>query len=137
MKRSQERILSTHVGSLPRPDRMLEFLERREAGGEVVEDAFDEPVGEASEAVVRRQDEAGIDVASHGEMGRLAFVLYAAERLTGFDGEVPAVQWADLEEYPEFARRCRRSASGPSRTRPSPRRPAPSGTGARRRPNGR
>jgi 5-methyltetrahydropteroyltriglutamate--homocysteine methyltransferase len=104
MERSEDRILSTHVGSLPRPERMLEFLERREAGEEVDEDAFEEAVREATESVVRRQDEAGIDVASHGEMGRLAFVLYAAERLTGFDGEVPAIQWADLEEYPEFAR---------------------------------
>jgi len=104
MKRSEDRILSTHVGSLPRPERMLEFLERREAGEEIDEDAFEDAVREATESVVRRQDEVGIDVASHGEMGRLAFVLYAAERLTGFDGEVPAIQWADLEEYPEFAR---------------------------------
>ncbi|MFB6253450.1 MAG: cobalamin-independent methionine synthase II family protein [Halobacteriaceae archaeon] len=104
MQRSENRILSTHVGSLPRPEYMLDYLERREAGKAIDEDDFAEAVQKATDSVVRRQDEAGIDIASHGEQGRLAFVLYAAQRLSGFNGEVPAIQWADLEEYPEFAR---------------------------------
>ncbi|MFB6187166.1 MAG: cobalamin-independent methionine synthase II family protein, partial [Halobacteriaceae archaeon] len=73
-------------------------------GETIDEDDFAEAVQEATDSVVRRQDEAGIDIASHGEQGRLAFVLYAAQRLSGFKGEVPAIQWADLEEYPEYAR---------------------------------
>lgn len=99
-----ERILSTHVGSLPRPDELLPFFEAREAGEDVDEAAFDEAVRDATETVVRRQHEAGIDVASHGEQGRASFVTYATERLTGFDGTVPATQWADLAAYPDYAR---------------------------------
>jgi 5-methyltetrahydropteroyltriglutamate--homocysteine methyltransferase len=104
MHRSDERILTTHVGSLPRPEELLPFFERREAGEPIDEDAFAAAVEDATETVVRRQEEAGIDVASHGEQGRPSFVTYATERPTGFDGETAAVQWADLEEFPAYAR---------------------------------
>ncbi|MFB6111787.1 MAG: cobalamin-independent methionine synthase II family protein [Halobacteriaceae archaeon] len=104
MLKSTDRILTTHVGSLPRPDSLLPFLERRQAGESIDEEAFAAAVEDATETVVRRQADAGIDIASHGEQGRLSFVTYAAERLAGFDGTTPAIQWADLEEYPEFAR---------------------------------
>lgn len=104
MRRSEKRILATHVGSLPRPDDLLPFLKRLQAGEDVAGDEFETAVREATETVVRRQADAGIDIASHGEQGRLAFVLYVIDRLTGFDGETSAIQWADLEEFPEFAR---------------------------------
>ena len=104
MSRSTERISTTHVGSLPRPEELLPYFERIQAGEEIDEDAFEAAVRDATQAVVRRQDEIGIDVATHGEQGRPSFVTYVVNRLTGFDGEVPAIQWADLEEYPEFAR---------------------------------
>lgn len=104
MRRSDDRILATHVGSLPRPDDLLPFLKRLQAGEDVAGEEFETAVREATETVVRRQAEAGIDIASHGEQGRLAFVLYVVDRLTGFDGETPAIQWADLEEFPDFAR---------------------------------
>lgn len=104
MRRSEERILATHVGSLPRSDDLLPFLKRLKAGEDVAGDEFETAVREATETVVRRQADAGIDIASHGERGRLAFVLYVIDRLTGFDGETSAIQWADLEEFPEFAR---------------------------------
>jgi 5-methyltetrahydropteroyltriglutamate--homocysteine methyltransferase len=82
----------------------LPYLEAREAGQAIDEDAFETAVEESTTQVVNRQDDVGIDIASHGEQGRLAFVLYAAERLTGFTGDVSATQWSDLEEFPEFAR---------------------------------
>lgn len=104
MKRSDNRILATHVGSLPRPDDLLPFLKRLQAGEDVAGEEFEAAVRDATESVVRRQAEAGIDIASHGEQGRLAFVLYVVDRLTGFEGETPAIQWADLEEFPAFAR---------------------------------
>jgi len=104
MSRSTDRILTTHVGSLPRPEALLPFFERRQAGEEIDDDAFEAAVREATESVVRRQHEAGVDLATHGEQGRLSFVGYIADRLTGFGGEVPAIQWADLEEYPDYAR---------------------------------
>ena len=103
MTENTERILSTHVGSLPRPDELLPYFEALEAGEPVDEAAFEAAVEEATESVVRRQHEAGIDVASHGEQGRTSFVTYATERLTGFDGAVAPTQWADLAEYPEYA----------------------------------
>lgn len=103
MIRSSDRILTTHVGSLPRPEELLPYFERRLAGEEIDEAAFEQAVEEATEAAVRRQAEAGIDVATHGEQGRLSFVTYVVNRLTGFEGEVPAIQWADLEEYPNYA----------------------------------
>jgi 5-methyltetrahydropteroyltriglutamate--homocysteine methyltransferase len=104
MFRDPDRILSTHVGSLPRPEDLLPFFQRLEAGEPVDREAFDETVREATESVVRHQHEAGIDVASHGEQGRPSFVTYATDRLTGFEGTAPAVQWSDLEDYPEYAR---------------------------------
>lgn len=98
-----DRILSTHVGSLPRVEDLLPFFEKREAGEDIDETAFHETVQAATESVVRRQHEAGIDVASSGEQRRTSFVTYAVDRLSGFDGDVPAIQWADLEDYPEYA----------------------------------
>ncbi|MDR5672981.1 Methionine synthase II (cobalamin-independent) [Halalkaliarchaeum sp. AArc-CO] len=104
MSHSTERISTTHVGSLPRPEDLLPYFERIQAGEEIDEEAFEAAVREATEEAVRRQEEVGIDVATHGEQGRLSFVTYVVNRLTGFEGEVPAIQWADLEEYPEYAR---------------------------------
>ncbi|SDX77490.1 cobalamin-independent methionine synthase II family protein [Halobellus clavatus] len=101
---TNDRILTTHVGSLPRPESLLEFFEQRQAGESIDSDAFDQAVREATESVVRRQDEIGIDIASSGEQNRLSFVTYVVDRLSGFDGESPAIQWADLEEFPEYAR---------------------------------
>jgi 5-methyltetrahydropteroyltriglutamate--homocysteine methyltransferase len=100
---TSETIQATHVGSLPRPPELLEFHRRRERGESVDQSAFRAAVRTATEEAVRRQAAAGIDAASHGELGRPSFVTYATERLTGFDGEVPAVQWADLEEFPDYA----------------------------------
>lgn len=103
MQHVSDRILSTHVGSLPRTEELLPFFEAREAGRNIDQAAFDEAVQNATESVVRRQHEVGIDVASHGEQQRTSFVTYAVDRLSGFNGEVPAIQWADLEDYPEYA----------------------------------
>lgn len=98
-----DRILSTHVGSLPRTDALLPYFEALAAGEEIDAAAFEETVREATVTAVRRQAEAGIDIGTHGEQGRGSFVTYVTNRLTGFEGEVPAVQWADLEEYPAYA----------------------------------
>lgn len=104
MTATDDRILTTHVGSLPRPEELLAFFERRRVGQPVDASAFQDAVRSATESVVRRQDAVGIDIASGGEQNRLSFVTYVVDRLSGFNGEVPAIQWADLEEYPEYAR---------------------------------
>jgi 5-methyltetrahydropteroyltriglutamate--homocysteine methyltransferase len=85
MKTSKDRILTTHVGSIPRPEGIRELLRAR-LKGEVVSDAeMSARVAEAVADVVRRQAAAGIDVVSDGEMGKTSFISYTDERLTGFE----------------------------------------------------
>lgn len=84
MKRSTDRILTTHVGSIPRPEPLRELLKARRDGQPVDEGELDERVRAAMVDVVKRQAEAGIDVVSDGEMGKTMFLAYADERLSGF-----------------------------------------------------
>jgi 5-methyltetrahydropteroyltriglutamate--homocysteine methyltransferase len=92
MKTSTERILTTHVGSLPRPDGIRALLRARLAGTPVDDGELAARVGEAVADVVRRQAEVGLDVVSDGEMSKTSFLAYADERLTGF---VPSTAAAD------------------------------------------
>jgi 5-methyltetrahydropteroyltriglutamate--homocysteine methyltransferase len=84
MKTSTERILTTHVGSLPRPESIKAFLRARLSGQPLDEAQLAARVAEAVSAVVRQQAEVGLDVISDGEMGKTSFLAYAEERLTGF-----------------------------------------------------
>ncbi|HTZ36660.1 MAG TPA: cobalamin-independent methionine synthase II family protein [Stellaceae bacterium] len=104
MQRSTERILTTHVGSLPRPAELYALIERRQEGGAVDAAAFAAQVGSAVAEAVRRQAEAGIDIVADGEMGRVGFIPYVNERLTGIEpspGE-PANYWSESREYKAF-----------------------------------
>jgi 5-methyltetrahydropteroyltriglutamate--homocysteine methyltransferase len=104
MKRSTERILTTHTGSLPRPPDLLEMLRDLEAGRPVDADAFAARVASAVDEAVRKQVTAGVDVVSDGEMGKPSFATYVTHRLAGFGGDNPepriAAEW---EEFPEWA----------------------------------
>jgi 5-methyltetrahydropteroyltriglutamate--homocysteine methyltransferase len=84
MKTSTERILTTHVGSLPRPESIKALLRARLGGQPLDEAQLAACVAEAVNAVVRQQAEVGLDVISDGEMGKVSFLGYAEERLTGF-----------------------------------------------------
>ena len=84
MKTSTERILTTHVGSLPRPESIKALLRARLGGQSLDESQLAARVAEAVSAVVRQQAEVGLDVISDGEMGKTSFLAYAEERLTGF-----------------------------------------------------
>ncbi|MFP6635426.1 MAG: cobalamin-independent methionine synthase II family protein [Dehalococcoidia bacterium] len=84
MKTSVDRILTTHVGSIPRPESIKELLRARLEGRDVDEGQLADRVQEAVGDVVRRQNEAGIDVVSDGEMSKTSFILYTDQRLTGF-----------------------------------------------------
>jgi 5-methyltetrahydropteroyltriglutamate--homocysteine methyltransferase len=84
MKTSTERILTTHVGSLPRPESIKALLRARLGGQPLDESQLAARVAEAVSAVVRQQAEVGLDVISDGEMGKTSFLAYAEERLTGF-----------------------------------------------------
>lgn len=104
MKTSTDRILTTHVGSIPRPDSIRELLRARLGGQAVDPEVLAARVKDAVADVVRKQVECGIDVVSDGEMSKTSFIAYTDERLTGFtsmrpdDPNVPAsntsVSWA-------------------------------------------
>src|SRR5919204_3171167 len=104
MKRSTDRILTTHTGSLPRPPDLLDMLRARESGEPVDARAFAERVRSAVAEVVRQQVEAGIDVVSDGEMGKPSFATYVTHRLSGFGDENPAPRVsAEWEAFLEWA----------------------------------
>ena len=85
MKPSTDRILTTHVGSLPRPDDLFEMMLDRMDGKPVDEKAYAARVRKAVADSVRQQVDAGLDVVSDGEMGKPSFITYAAQRLDGLE----------------------------------------------------
>ena len=86
MKRSERRILTTHVGSLPRPRELLAPLHARESGEPYDAGALERAI-EATSAVVRRQAQLGIDILNDGEHGRASFATYANTRIGGLERE--------------------------------------------------
>jgi 5-methyltetrahydropteroyltriglutamate--homocysteine methyltransferase len=109
MKRSVDRILTTHVGSLIRPQPLQEFLRAKQAGKSFDAQAYDHCLTRSVADVVRRQAEAGIDVISDGEFGKsISWSQYVLERLSGFErravkpGDNPFQRGADRERFAEF-----------------------------------
>jgi len=109
MKRSTDRILTTHVGSLIRPGELREFLSAKEAGAPFDEDAYNRCLKQAVAEVVRRQAAAGIDVVSDGEFGKaISWAQYALFRLGGFErrpfraGTNPFTRGLDRTRFAEF-----------------------------------
>ena len=102
MKLSTDRILTTHVGSLPRPDDVAALLLAKENGQAVDQDAFDQRMRRAVADAVGRQVECGIDVVSDGEMSKIGYSTYIKDRVTGFDGDSPRKPNLDVAPYPEF-----------------------------------
>jgi 5-methyltetrahydropteroyltriglutamate--homocysteine methyltransferase len=113
MERSTDRILTTHTGSLPRPDDLLESLREQETGGPADRDAFEQRVRDAVGDNVRRQVAAGIDVVNDGEVGKPSFSSYVLERLSGFEARpAPAGRYPgrgpidpdgrDAQQFPDY-----------------------------------
>jgi 5-methyltetrahydropteroyltriglutamate--homocysteine methyltransferase len=105
MKQSTERILTTHVGSLPRPPDLLQMIQAKERGAGFDGEAFARRVKAAVAEVVRKQAEAGIDILADGEMGRFGFIPYVNERLTGLEARPnPGGEgtWARSREHLAF-----------------------------------
>jgi len=104
MKRSTERILTTHTGSLPRPPDLLAMVRARANGDPVDEAAFAARVRSAVEETVRKQVDAGIDVVSDGEMGKPSFATYVSDRLAGLGGVNPEPRpFKEATTYPGWA----------------------------------
>jgi 5-methyltetrahydropteroyltriglutamate--homocysteine methyltransferase len=109
MKRSTERILTTHVGSLIRPPALIEFLRAQQERRPVDEAAFAACLASSVAEIVRQQAEAGVDVVSDGEFGKtISWSQYALERLSGFErrpmkaGANPFARGADRSRFAEF-----------------------------------
>jgi 5-methyltetrahydropteroyltriglutamate--homocysteine methyltransferase len=106
MKLSTDRILTTHVGSLPRPRALAELLVKKDQGQPYDHAELDRDVRQAVADIVARQVATGIDVVSDGETSKIGYATYIKDRLTGFGGEnfTPKAQ-RDLADYPEFRQR--------------------------------
>jgi 5-methyltetrahydropteroyltriglutamate--homocysteine methyltransferase len=113
-----DRILTTHVGSLPRPTDVAQALFAAERGEHVDEAAFSSAKTAAVAAVVKRQIEAGIDLISDGEMSKISYATYIKDRITGFEGDSPRTPPADLEQFPSFLERQAKGGGTPSYRRP-------------------
>ena len=103
MQRSQTRILTTHVGSLPRPPALRDLLVRRDRDEPVDAAALDREAAAAVERVVAGQIEAGIDVINNGEQPRAGFSTYVAGRMRGFGGTSRRQLARDLIDFPDYA----------------------------------
>jgi len=105
MSASPGRILTTHVGSLPRSQAVTDVLFARERNEPRDADADEAVITQAVAEVVRRQIEAGIDVVSDGEMSKISYATYIARRFSGFDGDTPREPGQDLVEFPGLLRK--------------------------------
>lgn len=113
-----DRILTTHVGSLPRSAAVTDLVFAQERGETVDGATFDAVLGAAVDEVVARQVAAGIDLVADGEMSKISYATYVKDRITGFDGDSPRTPPADLEEFPGFLRRQAQSGGTPTYRRP-------------------
>src|SRR5271168_1509043 len=102
MLRSEDRILTTHAGSLPRPHALAELHGRRSRGEDVDARQLQQAVREATAAAVASQVAAGIDVGNDGEQGRESFVTYVQHRMTGFGGTGRRSEKRDMLDHPDF-----------------------------------
>lgn len=115
---SAGRILTTHVGSLPRGQAVTDLVFAREREERVDEAEFDAVIGAAVRDVVARQAAAGIDLVSDGEQSKISCATYIKERLSGFQGDSPRIPPKDLEAYPRFLERQARTGGTPTYRRP-------------------
>lgn len=118
MKHSTERILTTHVGSLPRSKEVTACVFAQERGEMDDQEACDKIIAAAVNDVVRRQCDGGIDIVSDGEMSKISYATYIKDRLTGFEGDSPRSPPKDLEEYPGFLEREAHTGGTPTYRRP-------------------
>ena len=104
MSDSSDRILTTHTGSLPRPDDLIQIMWAKGDGIPVDQQALDERVAAAVDEVVDRQVSAGVSIVNDGEMSKPSYATYVKDRLNGFGGDsVQNYFFADLDEYPRSA----------------------------------
>jgi 5-methyltetrahydropteroyltriglutamate--homocysteine methyltransferase len=111
-------LLATHVGSLPRSQKVVDFLFARERGEPYDIAAFDAAMAEAVMELVRRQKEAGIDIVSDGETSKISYATYVKDRYTGFAGDSPRNAPEDLKLFPTYLERLAKQGGTPKYARP-------------------
>lgn len=116
MKSSTDRILTTHVGSLPRSQAVTDVVFAQEKGEQVP--GADSIISDAVDDVVAKQVAAGVDLVSDGEMSKISYATYIKDRISGFDGDSERKPPSDLEEFPGFLKRQASSGGTPSYRRP-------------------
>jgi|HubBroStandDraft_6_1064221.scaffolds.fasta_scaffold166031_2 5-methyltetrahydropteroyltriglutamate--homocysteine methyltransferase len=104
MRRSDERLLVTHVGSLPRGARLNELLIRSELGDGVDAEELNAEIERRVALVFGKQREIGIDIANDGEQGRVGFQTYVAQRMSGFGGQSNRPRPRDMADFPDFGK---------------------------------
>ncbi len=102
MSSSDNRILTTHAGSLPRPQALAELLGRKSRHEPVDEAALEQQIAESTKRVIARQLECGIDVGNNGEQSRESFFTYVQHRMSGFSGKSQRPFMSDLMRYPSY-----------------------------------
>ncbi len=102
MRLSTDRILTTHVGSMPRPQKLVDALLKKDHGDSYDVAEYDAIITDAVDAVVARQVAAGVDVPSDGEASKVSYSTYMMDRLNGFGGDNERKVALDLQPYPEF-----------------------------------
>jgi len=118
MKRSTDRILTTHVGSLPRPQNVVDLLFAQDRGEPVDAAHFEAAMKRAVNDAVSQQAEAGLDIVSDGEMSKISYATYIRHRLTGFEGDSPRPTPQDLDDFPEYRDRLVKAGHSATYRRP-------------------
>ncbi|MGI9236997.1 MAG: epoxyalkane--coenzyme M transferase, partial [Woeseiaceae bacterium] len=116
MQSSTDRILTTHVGSLPRSQSVTDVVFAQEKGEQVAD--ADAIIRNAVDDVVQDQVNAGVDLVSDGEMSKISYATYIKDRISGFDGDSEREPPSDLEEFPGFLKRQANSGGTPTYRRP-------------------
>ena len=112
------KILTTHVGSLPRKQEVVDFIFAREHGKEYDQAAFDACMTQACDETVGRQAESGIDIVSDGETSKISYATYVKDRYTGFSGDSERNAPGDLKLFPGFLKRLADEGGTPQYSRP-------------------
>jgi 5-methyltetrahydropteroyltriglutamate--homocysteine methyltransferase len=118
LRRSTERILTTHVGSLPRPQPVVDLLFAQDRGEPLDAVNFDAVMADAVVAIVRQQRSVGVDVVSDGETSKISYATYIRHRLTGFEGDSARPTPQDLDDYPDYRDRLVKEGASAKYLRP-------------------
>src|ERR1700678_3440224 len=118
MKLSTERILTPHVGSLPRPQEVVDYLFAQDRGENYDPVKFDQAIRSGVLNALQKQVESGVDIVSDGEMSKISYATYIRHRLTGFEGDSTRPTPQDLDDFPEYRDRLVKAGHSATYKRP-------------------